>query len=277
MGELILCEKPIAANPIFMEEVSLNLYSLEELSYYIANNVYLLNANFISMDLCHWVGRELGYKDLEKQLMESVRNQVPLHIFVGQILTYSGYLTTQEIRTVLEVIASFENKSEVECQKMRADRLMEKEKIVDAIYEYEHMIDDGLLNQAPAHVEGDVWHNLGCAYAKLFFFPEACSCFEEAYRRNHKTESLRSMLACMRCAKDEERFEALVKKYFVPEDMALSIKEEVTAMSRQDEIREFAAFMDEWYANVAESGQDSGKVRRIINQWKEEYNRLCQI
>lgn len=46
MGELILCRQSIAANPYFIEDGALNVYSLEELSYYIAHNVYLLNAEF---------------------------------------------------------------------------------------------------------------------------------------------------------------------------------------------------------------------------------------
>jgi tetratricopeptide (TPR) repeat protein len=277
MGELILCDRPIAANPFFIEDAALNIYSLEELSYYIANNVYLLNADFISTDLCHWIGRELGYKDLEHQLLDAMRSNVPLHIFVGQILTYSGYLTGQEIRSALEVIASFENKSEAECQKLRADRLMEKGKVVDAIYEYEHMIDEGVLNQAPANLEGDVWHNLGCAYAKLFFFPEACGCFEEAYRRNHKNQSLRSALACMECTKDEEGFQSLVQKYFVPEDVVQSVKEEVSALSGQDAIREFDHWVDTCHLEKEDGAQHREEIQTVINRWKGEYIRLCQI
>ena len=37
MGELILCRQSIAANPYFIEDGALNVYSLEELSYYIAH------------------------------------------------------------------------------------------------------------------------------------------------------------------------------------------------------------------------------------------------
>ena len=51
MGELILCRQSIAANPYFIEDGALNVYSLEELSYYIAHNVYLLNAEFASKEL----------------------------------------------------------------------------------------------------------------------------------------------------------------------------------------------------------------------------------
>lgn len=160
MGELILCRQSIAANPYFIEDGALNVYSLEELSYYIAHNVYLLNAEFASKELCLWIGGELGARDLEKQLLDTLSNQAPLHIFIGQILNYSGYLTSVEIRDLLQAIASFENKSPTECQKMRADRLMEKDKIVDAIFEYEKMLDDPAVTHGPTAFEGDIWHNL---------------------------------------------------------------------------------------------------------------------
>ena len=34
MGELILCSHPIAAMPYYIDNISLNVYSLEELCYY---------------------------------------------------------------------------------------------------------------------------------------------------------------------------------------------------------------------------------------------------
>lgn len=277
MGELILCERPIAANPIFIEDAAINIYSLEELSYYIADNTYLLNADFISVELCNWIGRELGFKELEQQLLETIRAEAPLHIFVGQILSFTGYLTGQEIRKVLEIIASFENKSPAECQKMRADRLMEKDKLVDAIYEYEHMIDDGVLSQVSAQLEGDVWHNLGTAYGKLFFFEEATACFEEAYRRNHRQQSLRSMLAAMRCAKNEDGFQRLVEKYFVPEDLVQSIKQEVTDLSKQEKIRGFNEQIDRWQNHSVLNEMETHRVQEVIQEWKADYNHLCRI
>lgn len=277
MGELIICKQPIAANPFYLEDSAINIYSLEELSYYIANNVYLLNADFISTELCNWIGRELGIRELEKQLLDCIKERNPLHVFVGYILTYCGYLTNQEIRQVLETISSFENKSKAECQKMRADRLMEHHKIVDAIYEYEHMIDDGLLKNATREFEGDVWHNLGAAYARLFFFEEAALCFEEAYMRNRKEASLRLLLACFRCNKNEEGFEKIVEKYYVSDQIVASVKEEVTALSRQDSIQEFDKKIDGMHF-MADSREDyNEQIQEILEDWKKDYNRLCRI
>ena len=275
MGELILCERPLAANPIFIDEVGINIYSIEELNYFILNNVYLLNNDFISQDLCMWIGHELGLKDLEAQLRKCIELKAPLHTFVGIILQYTGYLTKSEMKQVVEAIASFENKSPIECQKMRADRLMNKDRIVDAIYEYENMLDDEDMRKISAGFVGDVWHNLGSAYARLFFFKEACACFEEAYRRNNKSQSLKSMLACMRCARDEDGFNRIVDKYFVADDMVDAVKEEVTALSHQQEIVDFDAQVDRLLER--NDMDDRAAIGQILSKWKADYNKLCKI
>lgn len=62
MGELILCSHPIAAMPYYIDNISLNVYSLEELCYYIENHLYLIEADFMSEELCLWIGQELDEK-----------------------------------------------------------------------------------------------------------------------------------------------------------------------------------------------------------------------
>lgn len=277
MGELILCKQAIAATPFFLEDAALNIYSLEELSYYISENTYLLNQNFISVDLSNWIGRELKQKELQQQLLDAIKSKAPLHIFVGVILTYNGYLTKQEIRQVIQTIASFENKSPEECQKMRADRLLENNKIMDAIYEYEYMLDEETAKTLPREFLGDVWHNLGTAYARLFFFDEASKCFEQAYIRNHKVSSMRLMLSALRCNKDETTFLELAEKYFIPQDMLASIKEEVSVLSQQTKIKDFDRQLDEWMIQT-DSGEDfRHNTKEILDKWKQDYNRLCKI
>ena len=45
MGELIYCKNSIAKTPYYIEDAGLNIYSLEELSYYIYNNPYLIDTS----------------------------------------------------------------------------------------------------------------------------------------------------------------------------------------------------------------------------------------
>ena len=157
---------------------------------------------------------------------------------------------------------------------MRADRLMEKDKIVDAIFEYEKMLDDPAVTHGPTAFEGDIWHNLGVAYGRLFFFGEASLCFEEAYKRNHKPQSLRSMLAALRCNKDQKHFDELVDKYFIPQDMVDEICEEVTMLSTLEEIHVFDEKIQK--ALATETGR-SQVIGSILSSWKVDYNHLCRI
>ena len=59
MGELILCNQTLAALPYYFENVSLNVYSLEEICYYLEKNLYLLDSDFMSEELCVWIEKEL--------------------------------------------------------------------------------------------------------------------------------------------------------------------------------------------------------------------------
>ena len=56
MGELILCKRPIAAIPYYLEGASINVYSLEELSYFLYHHTYQIPQDFMSVELCHWIG-----------------------------------------------------------------------------------------------------------------------------------------------------------------------------------------------------------------------------
>lgn len=267
---MILCRCPIAATPYYLEEVSLNIYSLEELSYYIQQNVYLLNQEFMSQELCQWIGRELGQRDLMNTLQELIQKGAPLHTFVGQILMETGYLTTAEIRSTLEIVASFENKSETECKKMRADRFMEKEKYVDAIYEYESVLDDTKVKTVSPMLQGDIWHNLGTAYARMYFFREAAFCYEKAYLLNHREPSLTGLLFAYKCKRDAKGFESALRKYNVSIEKSDALLQRIKELTENEAICSFDAHLKSDMA-------DQDKIRHILHKWQKEYTEVCRI
>ena len=275
MGELILCEQPIAATPYYIDELSLNIYSLEELSYYIFHNVYLMNSELMSVDLCQWIGRDLKMKELKEHLLELLKDNVPSHIFIGNLLQACGYLTNKEIRDTVEIIKTYENKSEAECHKIRADRLMEKNKIIDAIYEYENILsNDENMTEALA---GDVWHNLGTAYANLFFYEESARCFENAYLKSHKRISLRSLLFAYRCNRDVDGFQKACKRFFLTEEQAKEIGEEVTKISQAEDVLSFDNYLDQLRADYADETLYLNQLTTIVEQLKDDYNHICRI
>ena len=276
MSTLIYCANSMAATPYYIDEVSLNVYSLEELSYYMLNNVYLLSTKLMNAELCNWIGRELKMPKLSNELLSMVQNNSPLHLFVGHILSANGYASNKEIKDALSIIATFENKSEAERKKLRADRLMAKGKLVDAIYEYETLLSDEIAKTMPRSVEGDVYHNLGCAFAKLFFFEEACRCFDEGYKRNQKKQTLYQLLYSARCGKDKLSFEEYVSKYQVPRTDVEEVLQIVSRATVKDDIVGFdGSINDLLYGQTSEESKET--IYNVIDNWKKDYIKLCRI
>ena len=188
MGELILCSHPIAAMPYYIDNISLNVYSLEELCYYIENHLYLIEADFMSEELCLWIGQELDEKDLAQSLRSVLLGNGSLSDFTELILRSCGYCSEDTIRHIRSVLLDMQNKSVFECSKIRADRYMESEKYVKAIHEYRKLL--GMEEECKKNpvLEGNIRHNLGTACAELFLFDEAAANFLNAYRLNQNRE-----------------------------------------------------------------------------------------
>ena len=48
MSGYILCQVKKAEKPFYIENISTNIYSIEELCYYLYNNLYLVDSSLIS-------------------------------------------------------------------------------------------------------------------------------------------------------------------------------------------------------------------------------------
>jgi tetratricopeptide (TPR) repeat protein len=259
MGELLICHEPIAALPYYVEGLGQNLYSMEELCYYIAKNTYLLDESFMTEELCTWVEKEMNLYRLGEQLRDIMREQGLLSDFVLAILESTSYVTMKEMQEIVLTIRQMEEKSDFECSKIRADQLMERRKYLAAIYEYKRLLDSEDAKKESKLICGNILHNLGTAYARLFLFEEAADCYSRAYRLNEAGESLRECMHCYLCLGDEEGFLQKAEDYELDEMAVLEIKNELALAGRSQE---------------EETGGDPGE---IIFAWKEEYRRSCRV
>ena len=68
MSGYILCQTGRAEIPYFIENISMNIYSLEELCYYLDNNLYLIDQTILNEGLCSWIQEELKLPALAAKL-----------------------------------------------------------------------------------------------------------------------------------------------------------------------------------------------------------------
>jgi tetratricopeptide (TPR) repeat protein len=259
--------------PYYVENISVNLYSLEELCYYITHNAYLLERDFMCEELCTWVEKELKLVQLADRLRDILREQGKLSDFVRIILNENGYCLPNEIRDVCEVILEMEEKSDFECSKIRADRLMEREKYLSCIYEYKRLLDSEDAKNENALIVGNIWHNLGTAYARLFLFEEAAGCYRKAYQRNQDYASLKAELFAYRCMHDEPAFTRTAMENNLDDTAMQAIRNELTVLSRGEETSRFEEKLEQIVQMKAQGNYTRYKLalQEIIINWKEDY------
>lgn len=196
MSELILCSGRIASLPFYIESAELNIYSLEELCYYIEHNLYALDRELMTEELISFIEKELEERDLAAKLRQIRRGEDSVYQFFMTILIFSGYSGKRELQECDDTLKSLRNKSEFECRKIRADHYLVKELYARAITEYRILLESEDRKKEPEFEIGNVWHNLGCAYAGLFLFAEAEECFFTAAAKNQSLESAEMLRLC---------------------------------------------------------------------------------
>ena len=64
MGNLILCHDRHAAHPYEITRIHSRIFTIEELCYYLCNNLYLIDYTIMNEQLCDWLDEELGMEEL---------------------------------------------------------------------------------------------------------------------------------------------------------------------------------------------------------------------
>ena len=279
MGELLLCKEPIAAMPYYIEGISWNVYSLEELCYYVEHNIYLLESDFMTEELCTWIGKEVKNSILAEKLRNIMRVNGKLSEFVQVLLDASGYCPKDVVKEILLIIREMEEKSDFERNKMRADRLLEREKYLSSIYEYKSLLESNAAGEQTKELLGSIWHNLGASYARLFLFAEAIHCYEKAYKLNNHIESLKQCLMACHCHYDEAGFLQAVETYQPDESLVQEIREEIDKAYNSQALE---TFNDKFGSTVAlkargRRGDYQKEIGNMIFQWKEEYRKICKV
>ena len=91
MSGYILCQVKRARLPYYIENISTNIYSIEELCFYLYHNIYLLDSTILNEELCFWIRDELGLKKLAQKLYSLLDDEVKVGDFILPIFKAVSY------------------------------------------------------------------------------------------------------------------------------------------------------------------------------------------
>lgn len=209
MSGYILCQIKRAKIPYYIENISTNIYSIEELCYYMYHNICLLDESIINERLLVWLRDELHLRRLYQRLYPLLDERDSIGEFILPIFKEINYLSHEQFRRMNERLKQFEEQPGAVKLKLKGDYLVEHEKYINAIRVYQSAMEESRETSLGEQFHGSIYNNMGCAYASLFQMEEALECFRKAYQVLHSRASMKSYLFAVCMNNGKEAYEKL--------------------------------------------------------------------
>ena len=254
MPGYILCQTPMAREAYFIENIQMNIYSLEELCYYLRRNLYLVDETLLGEELVFWISNELKLPALGAKLKARLSKKVGVEEFLFPIFKEINYLSYEEMKALSHEILAYQNQSPRErlVQKgrsflrngmyMKATGIFQDLLLSNAAYEgmekkpfpdflvpiSEVTREEGDKQEAlrsAAYLEG-----LGLCSTRLFQMEKACEQFWQAYVLSGQEKFLEKSLLALRAALGEKAFWEKVEGLEIPATVITSLEDQFSQM-----------------------------------------------
>lgn len=275
MGKLIFCTGKVAENPYIFPFTKTKIYSMDELNYYIYNNIYLISEDTFQYSLCDWIEKELLLPEVADKIRNLLNRRNSLKDIVVSLLCSADYYTEQQIRELIQILEQIERMPLIKKRKIKADNYLMYGQYAKASAEYEAIVDApeaALFSQVEY---GDIYHNLAVAKAKTISVSEAAKFYLLAYRRNQREESLVQYLYALLLSKNTEEYKAACEEFSISKERQEQLEEDIFA-------KELAALEIEDYESIDGLSElkKEGKVeqyykelKNTIRQYKDTYRK----
>lgn len=178
---LILCSKSEAKKPYFIEELSVNIYSIEELCYIIYEHPLLVIDNFLSPGLIEFIKTDLNMSILGAQLDKMKQERHAEDSMLIYILEFTEIYKNSEISRYRSELNNFRKLKKADYLKEKADYMFRLRRYGKAIRYYKAVIKMSVEKNPRDKLLAKTYHNVASAFANLFMFDKAYEYYVQAY------------------------------------------------------------------------------------------------
>lgn len=244
MSGYILCQTKKAETPYYVENISVNLYTLEELCYYLYQNLYLIDKTVVNEELCGWIERELELPALAAKLRPHLGKFADMEDILYPIFKEINYLTYEELKSLNARLAKLNRETPAARKKQKGDALVRNGMYVQAMKVYQELLEEGNFPEEDAGFEARVYHNLGCAYSYLFQMEKALDCFEKAWEKEKNDENLKTYLLAYRSIKTPIEYESRLTELGAEPSLLEELQETWTHFAKKPEKPVYSQHID---------------------------------
>lgn len=259
-----LIENKKAITPFYHEQITVHIYTLEELCFYLEKNIYLIDKSWFGENLFLWLEQELDLYELTASLRNASRKQKSIFESALLIFQASGNYSQKDLEEIRKLLEAMDGKTGMERRKMRGDLFFDAGKYRQAAYTYLELLNTEYTRKMTDELRGNIMHNLGVIYARYFLFAEAAEMFSEAYKLQNNEKSKECYLYAMNFLDEDETDDTQMNLNFSAMRDALSHLSEVS-----DQPEYYVKRKD---ASLAVDAYDwKLKQAELIRNWKLEY------
>lgn len=252
MGSLILCHHKRALHPYDITRIHRKVYTIEELCYYLCNNLYLIDYTIMNAQLCRWLEEELDMTELADRLRNVLRLNESIEKFVLMILADSHIYNDAEMIRIQNVLERLKNQKDIERQKYKGDNLLESGEWEEAILVYQSILNQDKDETVDDKFYGHIYANMGAAYGKLFLYQESAKMYNKAF------------LICGDMS--------MLEPYLYASYKYMSMEEYHILMTKSETYIEINAQMRQRCADIRDS-IDRDFTKEDLEDWKYQYRR----
>lgn len=271
MSGLLLCGKR-ATSPYVIREAGVNIYTIEELCYYLYNNTYMVEQEFFNNELVEFVKTEFNMPSLAQKLKYGVDHKSDLATMVLDVLSSNGYYTEDERKNIEKTLMALGSKSKAERMKARADMLLERKKYLSAGNAYKEILNCKEEKYEPEFI-ANIWNNIGVTYVRQFMYEDAVKCFKTACDIKRCEEYFDNMVCAAIFSAKEEIITDTAAQYQITDELMNNYLRAIESNKKMIVKEKSFADMKERlvYDGSKELAEYKLDVQKIFELWKNEY------
>ena len=274
MADLYLSIGALSQTPYYLSGLGVNIYSMDELCFYLMENAYILDNDLIDTGLCDFIIEEFKLKEIGESLKELKEANKTTGEMVTALLTLTGYCDENEIRRIRQILVDNATLSFTAKRKAKGDNLLKADKYTRAIEEYQYVLSNVKWEDEPELCSA-ILHNIACAYARMFMFDKVAEYFKKAYELDGDKESLIMYLAAMRMSLKKEEFDRMAIRCGYEEYLVIEAQRRLSLAENSEPDGEYVKDVQD-VLTLREAGDIAAaehKSAEILDKWKQDYRR----
>lgn len=279
MGRLTrCCEKKNKEISCYVKSAGIRLYTIEELSYFLQNYLYLIDDTFFDSGFLLFLRDGLGRQDLFELVNYNAGKVEPL-LLAGKLAGEIGDLSRTELSALTKKINEFRKFSPEGRIRMQADVLLERGEYAQAEGIYDQLLTeyeqdnrkgrDGRNRQE----QGLLYYQKGRISMALFEWEKAGSFFVRAYEILKKEEILQVLFELSRISSipvcSEEIFRSVPAEQLARWENAF---QKCRAQIEEEADRQISPLYD-----VEDESEDFYlRAEELTGRWQQDYRKICK-